>query len=120
MCCYKSETESLGSLPPGLHVLHIGHWRVVLHRHETETDSVKELDAVHAGDAHVQEDTKENGKGDKLEDWCQEDRDAKEHRNCKSSHPLVSNPDHLGCLSRNMGCRHDGECRHMADSANSG
>ena len=44
----KCEEMSRGALPPGLHVLHIGHWRVVLYRHEAETDSVKELDAVHA------------------------------------------------------------------------
>ena len=110
----------LGALPPGLHVLHIGDWRVVLHRHEAETDSVKELDAVHARDAHVQEDSKENGEGDKLEDWCQEDGDAEEHRDGESRHPLVSNADHLRRLPGNMGCGHDGERRDVADSANSG
>ena len=93
---------------------------MVLDRHEAEADSVKELDAVHPRDSHVQEHPKENSEGDKLEDGCQEDGEAKEERDCKSSQPLVSNPDHLRRLPRNVGCRHDGEGRHVAYGTNSG
>lgn len=35
--------------------------------HEEEDESVKELDAVHAGDAHVKEHAKEDREGDEFE-----------------------------------------------------
>ena len=90
-------------LPPGLDLLDIGNLRVVLHRHEAETHSVKELDPVHPRDSHVEEDSKENGKRHKLQDRGEENGDSEEHRDGESSQPLVSNADNFRCFPRNVG-----------------
>jgi hypothetical protein len=41
--------------------------RMMLGGHEEEDEAVKELDAVHAGDAHVKEHAEEDREGDEFE-----------------------------------------------------
>lgn len=54
----------------------VGLVRVVLGWHQQEQDAVEELDAEEGGDAHVEEDAKEHGQRDVLQDGLHEDGDT--------------------------------------------
>ena len=80
---------------PGLHVLHVGHIGVVLLVLETQENSVEELDPIHSGDAHVQKDTKEYSKWDKLEDGAHEDGKPEKYGDNSSTDTLVPHTNGL-------------------------
>ena len=51
----------------------------MLDRHDKQLEPVKELDSVHAGDTHVEEDTEEDGAGYELEQGTHEHGQAQQY-----------------------------------------
>ena len=86
--------------PPGLHLLDVGDAGVVLGRHYEELHPVEELNTVHPGDAHVEEDTEEHGKRNFPEDGTEDDGDSEHDGDDQECDPLVPHPHRLLTLAR--------------------
>ena len=62
---------------------------MVFDGHKQERDSVEELDAIDGAHSHVEEDTKEDGKGNVLENWSQQHGQADHNGNDERREALV-------------------------------
>lgn len=126
----------------------VGLTGVVLGWHQQEQDAVEELDAKEGGDSHVEEDAKEHGQGDVLQDGLHEDGDTcggeegsgrpaggtelsgpalgappqltDEHCHQQAADALLLHLQDLGLLARGRGLAHDSEGVGVGDGADGG
>ena len=75
-CESKWLEESEEDHAPGLHILHVANLGLVLAWHQAKC--YKELDPSHPCHADVEENSKENGEGNELEDGCKGGGDVEE------------------------------------------
>ena len=76
---------------------------MVLGRHYEQLHSIKELNSVHTGDPHVQEDPKEDGERNFPEDRAEDDGYSEHDGDHKEGDPLVSDSHSFLSLARDAG-----------------
>ena len=76
--------------------------RMMFNWHDKELEPVKELDTVHTGDTHVQEDSEQDGCGHQAEKRSHKYRQAKQYRDHKGGEALISHTNNLKVISTSI------------------